>query len=51
MKTKDDDLMALCQLWYVTRSTVYGEPMTEQAANALTAFDSYIQDVIERQNL
>lgn len=51
MKTPQEELVAICRLWYVTREATQGLPVHKEAADALTAFDSYVQGVVERQNI
>lgn len=48
---KEIDLLKLCQLWYVTRQTIYGTMIEPGAAEALKAYDTLVQDVIERNGL
>ena len=49
--TKEQDLVMLCKLWYVTRQATFGTMMEKDAAEAFTAFDTKVQEVIERQDL
>ena len=51
MKTPQEELTAICRLWYITREIIQGAPIDKSAAKALTSFDSYVQDVIERQDI
>jgi len=44
--TKEQDLLMLCKLWYVTRQATFGTMVEKEAAEALTAFDQKVQDVI-----
>lgn len=45
------DLLKVCRLWYITRTTTQGMMVEKHHAEALSAFDKLIQDVIEKHNL
>jgi hypothetical protein len=44
----EKDLMMLCRLWYITRETTQGQPVTPEMGEALKAFDQKVQEVVNK---